>query len=159
MYFQFFWAVCIAVDQFFLWPCVLLRSRKLRSTIWGLQSYTSLASQPGYRSSVWFCQFIGLLGSLFIISHANGCKISIKSGNLESGAKNSTCFLSSRYIGVVRAAPKLSHQSWVCICKLVGLFGLRWSLPMKMFASLQYTGDIYNLEPESHHTLPLCILE
>ena len=51
-------------------------------------------------------------------------KLALKSGNLESGAKNSTCFLSSRYIGVVRAAPKLSRQSWVCICKLVGLFGL-----------------------------------
>ena len=51
-------------------------------------------------------------------------KLALTSGNLELGAKNSTCFLSSRYLGIVRAAPNLSRQSWVCICKLVGLFGL-----------------------------------
>ena len=39
-------------------------------------------------------------------------------------AKNSTCPLSSRYLRTLTAALQLSRQSWVCVCKLVGLFGL-----------------------------------
>ena len=48
------------------------------------------ASQLGYRSLVSFCKFIGIFESLLICSHDDGCKIALKSGNLEYGTENNT---------------------------------------------------------------------
>ena len=93
-----------------------------------LTSYSSeivmVAPRPGYRSLVCFCQFMGFFSSLLNSSHENGCKITVECENLESGAENSTCSLSSRYPRTVRTAPQLGCQSWVCLCKLLALFGL-----------------------------------
>ena len=46
-----------------------------------------VASYLGYRSSICFCQFIDLLGSMLINSHENGCNIALKIGKLESGPR------------------------------------------------------------------------
>ena len=80
-----------------------------------------VASQHDYRSWVSFFQFICIFGSMLISSHENGCNITLNSGNIESAVKNSMCSLSPQYTRTVTAATWLSRQSWVCVCKLVGM--------------------------------------
>ena len=80
-----------------------------------------------------------------ISSHENGCKVIVEFGNLESVADNNTCYLSSRYPKRVRAAPQSGCLSWLCYASYYGYLYYRRSLPIKMFASLQYNGEIFNL--------------
>ena len=53
------------------------------------------ASQLGYPSSECFVSLYFYID--VISSHENGCKVTVECGNLESGAENSTCSLSSWY--------------------------------------------------------------
>ena len=76
---------------------MLLRSRKLRSTKWGSESYTFLFLRVLHSQAIAhlcdFCKFIGLYGSLLIISHGNGCKISIEKWKSRSWAENNISIL------------------------------------------------------------------
>ena len=163
MYFQIFRLACIAVGQF-LWLYMLLRSRKLRSTIWGPESYTILflrvASQPGYRSSVWFCKFIGLYGSLLISNHGNGCKISIEKWKSRIWGRE-------WYPFSILLVPQNRQGYSAIMSPVMDVFlkgsGVIWitvdHCPRNCLLISNTIVRYITWGPESYNPLPLCILE
>ena len=95
-----------------------------------------------------------------ISSHENGCKITVECGNLESGAKNSTCYISSRYSSTVRAAIRLPIMDmFIHYSSYYGYLDYRRATSIKMFASLQYNVRYVIWGQESYSRLTLCIVE
>ena len=97
MYLLVGWAICVAVDQF-LSLHVILWCSKLRSTRWGLESYSShplgiqeairVGPLVSFQSQLHLWTFVGLLGSLFFSSYEKRCWVSAEWRNMKSGGQN-----------------------------------------------------------------------